>query len=154
MTLKFYTNLAEELKLKVRKFWEIPPTFVEVKWKKLVGGEGLLAETIAMNRMTLLRSACIHCLWYTVIFQCIRWYSFVFVWLSGSSSSCYRLKSVFFSCKNRTTAHTKALPILRLCSSLKSIKQASMFLEACFHFTNHRCVTECKMIVISYVKLW
>ena len=30
MTLKFYTNVAKGLKLKVRKFWELRPAFVEV----------------------------------------------------------------------------------------------------------------------------
>ena len=36
--LKFYTSVAKGLKLKVRKFWELIPTFVEVTGKKLVGG--------------------------------------------------------------------------------------------------------------------
>ena len=34
--LKFYTSLSKELKLKVRKFWGLIPTFVEVTGKKLV----------------------------------------------------------------------------------------------------------------------
>ena len=39
MDLKWtYTSVARELKLKVRKFWGLSPTFVEVPWKKLVGG--------------------------------------------------------------------------------------------------------------------
>ena len=38
MTLKFNTSLSKGLKLKVRKFWELSPTFVEVTGKKLVGG--------------------------------------------------------------------------------------------------------------------
>ena len=37
MALKFYKSLAKELKLKVRKFWRLAPTFVEVIWEKLVG---------------------------------------------------------------------------------------------------------------------
>ena len=36
--LKFYTNVTEGLKLNVRKFWGLIPTFVEVTWEKLVGG--------------------------------------------------------------------------------------------------------------------
>ena len=36
-SLKFYTSVAKGLKLKVRKFWELIPTFVEVKGDKLVG---------------------------------------------------------------------------------------------------------------------
>ena len=36
--LKLYTSLSKELKLKVRKFWRVIPTFVEVTGEKLVGG--------------------------------------------------------------------------------------------------------------------
>ena len=36
--LKFYTSVAKGLKLKVRKFWGLIPTFVEVTGGKLVGG--------------------------------------------------------------------------------------------------------------------
>ena len=35
--LKFYTNVAKGLKLKVRRFWGLIPMFVEVTGKKLVG---------------------------------------------------------------------------------------------------------------------
>ena len=38
MALKFNTNVAERLKLKVRNFWELIPIFVEVIREKLVGG--------------------------------------------------------------------------------------------------------------------
>ena len=38
MALKFNTNVAEKLKLKVRKFWEVTPIFVEVIREKLIGG--------------------------------------------------------------------------------------------------------------------
>ena len=37
MTLKFYTSVAKELKLKARKFWGLILTFVEVTGEKLVG---------------------------------------------------------------------------------------------------------------------
>ena len=36
--LKFYTSLLKGLKLKVRKFWGLIPTFVEGTGEKLVGG--------------------------------------------------------------------------------------------------------------------
>ena len=36
--LKFYTSVPKGLKLKVRKFWELIPTFVEVTGEKLLGG--------------------------------------------------------------------------------------------------------------------
>ena len=36
--LKLYTSVAKGLKLKVRKFGSLIPTFVEVTGKKLVGG--------------------------------------------------------------------------------------------------------------------
>ena len=36
MALKFYTSVTKELKLKVRKFCELVPKFVEVTGEKLV----------------------------------------------------------------------------------------------------------------------
>ena len=36
--LKFYTSLSKGLKLKLRKFWGVIPTFVEVAGETLVGG--------------------------------------------------------------------------------------------------------------------
>ena len=38
MSLKSYASVAKGLKLKVRKFWELIPKFVEVTREKLVGG--------------------------------------------------------------------------------------------------------------------
>ena len=38
MALKFNTNVAERLKLKVRKIWELILIVVEVITEKLVGG--------------------------------------------------------------------------------------------------------------------
>ena len=38
MTLKSYVSVAKGLKRKVRKFWELIPTFAEVTGEKLVGG--------------------------------------------------------------------------------------------------------------------
>ena len=40
MTLKFYTGVAKGSKLKVRKFWELMPTFIEVTGGKLEGEGG------------------------------------------------------------------------------------------------------------------
>ena len=37
IALKFYTIVAKGVKLKVRKFWGLNPTFVEVTGGKLVG---------------------------------------------------------------------------------------------------------------------
>ena len=37
-TLKFYTTVAKKSKLKVRKFWGLNLTFVEVTGETLVGG--------------------------------------------------------------------------------------------------------------------
>ena len=37
MVFKFYTSLAKELKLKVKKFWRLILTFVEVTGENLVG---------------------------------------------------------------------------------------------------------------------
>ena len=36
IALKFYTSVAKGLKLKVRKFWGLVPTFAEVSEEKLV----------------------------------------------------------------------------------------------------------------------
>ena len=52
MALKFYTSVAKELKLKVRKFWGLIPTFGEVTGEKLV--EGLFAPPrsfLILNRV-------------------------------------------------------------------------------------------------------
>ena len=38
--LEIYTSVAEELKLKVRKFWGLILTFVAVTEEKRLGGEG------------------------------------------------------------------------------------------------------------------
>ena len=38
MALKSYTSVVKGLKLKVRKFWGLIPTFIEVTGEKLVGG--------------------------------------------------------------------------------------------------------------------
>ena len=37
-SLKFYTSVAKGLKVKVRKFLELVPTFVEVTRENLIGG--------------------------------------------------------------------------------------------------------------------
>ena len=42
MALKFYISVAKGLKLKVRKFWWLIPTFVEITGKKLVGAGAFL----------------------------------------------------------------------------------------------------------------
>ena len=55
MVLKFNTNVAERLKLKVRNFWELIPIFVEVIREKLAAGGGgffnitkLICDTLNM----------------------------------------------------------------------------------------------------------
>ena len=43
MALKFYNSVAKGLKLEVRKFWELIPTFVKVTGENgEVGGGGFL----------------------------------------------------------------------------------------------------------------
>ena len=39
LNLKFYTSVTKGLKLKVRRFGGLIPTFVEVTGEKLVGGD-------------------------------------------------------------------------------------------------------------------
>ena len=45
--LKLYTSLSKGLKLKVRKFWVLTPTFVEATREKLVGGGGFLSPILS-----------------------------------------------------------------------------------------------------------
>ena len=50
--LKFCSNMGKALKLKVRKFCGLIPTFVEVTGKNLVGAGGLFAPTpLILNRV-------------------------------------------------------------------------------------------------------
>ena len=49
--LKFYTSVAKELKLKVRKFWGLIPTFVEITGGKLVVGGGIFAPSPVLDRV-------------------------------------------------------------------------------------------------------
>ena len=49
--LKFCTSVGEGLKLKVRKFWGLIPTFVEVAGEKLVGGGAFLPPSTILNRV-------------------------------------------------------------------------------------------------------
>ena len=55
MVLKFHTSVVKGLKLKVRKFWGLIPTFVEVAKKKVVAGGAYLPPppptTTTMNRV-------------------------------------------------------------------------------------------------------
>ena len=50
MNLRFYISVAKGLKLKVRKFWGLILTFVEVTGEKLVGGRGAFLPPI-LNRV-------------------------------------------------------------------------------------------------------
>ena len=49
--LKFYTSVTKELKLKVRKFWGLVPTFEEVTGEKLVGGGGAFCPHPILSRV-------------------------------------------------------------------------------------------------------
>ena len=49
--LKFYNSVAKGSKLKVRKFWRLIPTFVEVTGEKLVGGRGGFLALLILNRV-------------------------------------------------------------------------------------------------------
>ena len=48
--MKFYTRVAKGIKLKVKEFWGLIPTFVEITGKKLVGGGGFFPSSI-LNRV-------------------------------------------------------------------------------------------------------
>ena len=51
MALKFYAVMAKWLKLKVRQFWGLIPTFAEVTGEKVVDGGGLLSPLPILNRV-------------------------------------------------------------------------------------------------------
>ena len=51
MNLKFYTSVAKGLKLKVKKFSGLVPTFVEVTGGKLVGGGLFAPPPLILNRV-------------------------------------------------------------------------------------------------------
>ena len=56
MALRFYTSLAKILKLKIRKFWGLIPTFVEVTGGKWLGGVAFLHSPLPiLNRVNILR---------------------------------------------------------------------------------------------------
>ena len=51
MNLKFYDSVEKGLKLKVRKFQGLVPTFVEMTGGKLVGGGDFFASPPILNRV-------------------------------------------------------------------------------------------------------
>ena len=53
MAFKFYTSMTKRLKLKVRKFLGLVPTFVEVTRGKRVGGT--FRTPLIMNRVKVLK---------------------------------------------------------------------------------------------------
>ena len=59
MALKFNTNVAERIKLKVRKFWELISIFAEVVMEKLIGGffniTNLIFDTLSPGKKSLNR---------------------------------------------------------------------------------------------------
>ena len=59
--LKFYTNLAKVLKVKVRNFFGIVPTFAEVTRKKLARGVGPFCPPPILNRVSNIFSHDHHC---------------------------------------------------------------------------------------------
>ena len=54
--LKFYTSVPKVLKVKVRKIWELIPTFVEATGEKLVEGGGLFCLSTILNRVKVART--------------------------------------------------------------------------------------------------
>ena len=84
MALKFFAIVAKGLKLKVRKFWGLIPTFVEVTKEKLVGG---LFETppllpilsrVNSTDLKLIRLSCINCINFIKVFNSYRKVFFYF----------------------------------------------------------------------------
>ena len=67
IALKFYTSVAKESKLKVRKFWCLIRTFVEVTGEKLVGSGIWRVCPLPLPRIGLILS-----LVFTIIFRFLR----------------------------------------------------------------------------------
>ena len=67
IALKFYTSVAKESKLKVRKFWCLIRTFVEVTGEKLVGSGVWRVCPLPLPRIGLILS-----LVFTIIFRFLR----------------------------------------------------------------------------------
>ena len=59
MALKFCSILAKVLKLKVRKFWRVISTFVEVIEEKLVGGLFALLHPFILSRVKNILLTCL-----------------------------------------------------------------------------------------------
>ena len=58
--MTFYTNVAKELKLKVREFWPLILTFVEVTWEKLVRGYPPMLNRVKEKRASKARINQLH----------------------------------------------------------------------------------------------
>ena len=74
--LKFYTSVVKGLKLKVKKFWVLIPTFVEVTDGKLIKGEGGFLPPIPLSCIGL-RSPGIHLHWFISVFVLISFKRFI-----------------------------------------------------------------------------
>ena len=60
LTLKLYTSVEKGFKLKVKKFWRINSTFVEVTGEKLVGEAFLVLNSLLLH--------CANLVFYSLIF--------------------------------------------------------------------------------------
>ena len=72
--LKFYTSLSKGLRLKVRKFWGLILTFVEVTGEKLVRGWSFFGRLI-LNRIncpTLAKLVLVYCLAILISLQLVK----------------------------------------------------------------------------------
>ena len=107
LNLKFYTSVAKGLKLKVRKFLGLIPTFVEVTGEKLVGWEFLPSILTRINNFA-------YGIVLTTFIVYLQWRSRVFLgrpvtsWSSPSSFPPPCLAEIFKPCASRCSKN--ALP--------------------------------------------
>ena len=87
INLKTYTSVAKGLKVKVRKFLGLIPTFSEVKGKNLVGG--IIALLPMLNRVN-----------YIILGCCIRWSNVVCLWVKVLVFCSNNLVIEFFDSNN------------------------------------------------------
>ena len=122
LNLKFYTSVAKGLKLKVRKFLGLIPTFVEVTGEKLVGWEFLPSILTRINNFA-------YGIVLTTFIVYLQWRSRVFLgrpvtsWSSPSSFLPPWLAEIFKPFASRCSKmHSLAVPVLRfLCKTFSKL---------------------------------
>ena len=108
--LKFYISVAKGLKLKVRKFWGVVPTFVKITEGKLVGG-AFLGPPPILNRVKGIISK-----------KCINYNVYKFTGSCCNATFYWKSEKHFFV---RASEHLCMKPLIR--KRVKNPKMPAMF---------------------------